>query len=443
MGTVFVFDMDGVLIDSVPLHYKAYQTFARRFQMRATPEEFDLLNGKKLSEIVSHLKAAHRLSPAVPELARRYDQAMETAYAKATLTSGVRAVLQRLRCMQCRLALASSATRRLIEFVLKRFKLTSSFDAIVSGDEVTHAKPSPEIYERVRSLFGPGDYYVLEDSQHGIDAAMAAHMRVIRFDPLNRRAAHRTVKAISRMSELPAVIERAQRRCRMIAARRHIEVRVASRPLALSSDQQRAAQELWRHATMQNPSLFDGTMLSYLSHRIERDKMVIECCLTRYSYFLAQLRDPTLELALFPLTVSGVIVDEQRNTLVGKRASHVTEYQGWYEFVPSGGISADKVERKRVLFRKQLEEEFQEEVGLPLARIRAIEPRSLLFDVAHRLYVISCAITLTGDLKTSRPMRRCREHEALHVVPRAKLSGFMQEHPMIPTSRLVAERFLR
>lgn len=444
MSTVFVFDMDGVLIDSVRLHYDVYRAFVKRYGVRDRREEFNLLNGKKLSEIASHLKTAHRLLPAASELAKRYDGEMKTACAKAPLMRGVRAALGRLRRAKCRVALASSATRRHIESVLRRFKLASSFDVIVSGDDVARAKPSPDIYEEVRRHFGAShDYCVLEDSDAGVAAARAAGMRVIRFDPLKRSATHPTVETVSRMQDIPRIIDGVHAPGRMVASHHTIEVRIAPRRLSLSPRQERASQTRWTHAAARNPSLFNGTIIGYLSHHISRNKLVIECVRTKYKYFLAQLQDPALRLPVFPLTVGGVIVDERGNTLVGRRAATVTEYPGWYEFVPSGGISADKVARGRILFQKQLEEEFTEEVGLPVARISAIEPCSLVLDVQHQLYVIGCTIRLTGDLTAIRPRRRRTEHEALHIIHRTTLHRFMESHRMIPTSRLIAERIAR
>ncbi len=442
MDTVFVFDMDGVLIDSVPLHYDVYRAFVRRYGVRDSREEFNRLNGKKLLEIVSHLKTAHRLSPAASELATRYDGQMRAVYAKAPLTQGMRAALRRLRRARYRVALASSATRRHIEFVLRRFKLASYFDLIVSGDDVRRAKPSPDIYEAVRTRFGAEhDYYVVEDSDHGVAAALAAGMRVIRFDPLKRRAPHPAVETVSRIQDVSTIIENGHASCRMVACHHRIEARLAPRRLSLSPQQKRASQRLWAQATARNPSLFNGTIISYLSHRVGRDALVIDCLRTEYQYFLAQLQDPALRLRVFPLTVAGAIIDERGNTLIGRRAPTVTEYPGAYEFVPSGSISADKIARGRVRFDQQLAEEFEEEVGLSPARIRAIEPFSLMLDVTHRLYVIGCTMALSGDLQVVRPRRR--EHDILHVIHRTALPRFLAGHQMIPTSRLIAQRLAR
>ena len=89
--------------------------------------------------------------------------------------------------------------------------------------------------------------------------------------------------------------------------------------------------------------LFDGEIICYKSHVKKNGKVLIDCYISQYKYYFSQLQKPELNLEIYPIGVSGVIIDNNNNTIVGLR-NNVTEYKGFYEFVPSGSISSSKIE---------------------------------------------------------------------------------------------------
>jgi len=94
--------------------------------------------------------------------------------------SGVREFLERLAASGYRLAVVSSATRPEMEAVLENTRIRRFFDVLVSAEDVTHPKPSPEPYRRALELLSvqPDSAVAFEDSQTGIDSALAAGLDV-------------------------------------------------------------------------------------------------------------------------------------------------------------------------------------------------------------------------------------------------------------------------
>jgi len=83
-------------------------------------------------------------------------------------------------------ALVSSSPHRWIDYVLERFEIRGSFDAVVSADDVDGpSKPAPTIYEHAAGELGidPTECVAVEDSEHGVAAATAAGMTVIGYVP--------------------------------------------------------------------------------------------------------------------------------------------------------------------------------------------------------------------------------------------------------------------
>jgi HAD superfamily hydrolase (TIGR01509 family) len=182
-GRLVVFDLDGVVLDTVPALFDCYLGFLARFGRTGTRAEFERLNGPSLPEIIVHLRREHGLPSPAEELLAAYKNDLRAAYQRAHPMAGVDEVLVALADAGARLALATAADRSLVEAVLSLWGLGPRFACVVTGSEVKAAKPSPEIYLRVREHFGGMDGVAIEDSANGMRAASAAGMHVIAFGP--------------------------------------------------------------------------------------------------------------------------------------------------------------------------------------------------------------------------------------------------------------------
>ncbi len=180
--TAAIFDMDGTLLDNMPLHFRAFQIFIERYGLRRPPADVAVrLIGKRNSEILPVLFERSL----TPEEVARYSQEKEQIYremlAGVAPLPGLLRFLDLLDQRQVRIGLATSAPRENVAPTLEALGIANRFSAITLGEEVPHGKPAPDIFlEAAQRLGHPADRcIVFEDSHAGIAAAHAAGMRCV------------------------------------------------------------------------------------------------------------------------------------------------------------------------------------------------------------------------------------------------------------------------
>lgn len=177
-----IFDMDGVIIDSNPLHRAAWLEYNRRHGIETTDAMQARMYGKRNDEIVRDFFGASLTDAEVTrhgaDKERLYREMMSPRIADA-LVPGLRDFLAIHRDLP--LALATNAEPANVDFVLDDARLRDFFRVIVDGHQVSRPKPHPEIYLRAADLLGvpPESCLVFEDSHTGVDAGLSAGMRVI------------------------------------------------------------------------------------------------------------------------------------------------------------------------------------------------------------------------------------------------------------------------
>lgn len=176
-----LFDMDGLMVDSEPLWFEVERDFARARGGDFTPELAGECVGRGLANT---LAVMHRTCGFPVDPARDAADIVERFIVRVgdlALKPGFLELFDEARACCVPRALASSSARRLVEATLDRFGLRERFDAVVSGDDVVHHKPAPDIFlEAARRLgVAPPGCVVLEDSASGVRAARAAGMPVI------------------------------------------------------------------------------------------------------------------------------------------------------------------------------------------------------------------------------------------------------------------------
>lgn len=176
----FLWDMDGLLVDSEPLWYRVERDFAARRGGAFTEEHARHNIGKGIRHTVHFM---HELFGFPVDVERDVDEMIEDFIRRSgelALKPGARALLDRTKGTHRR-AVASSSHRHLIEKTLGAFDLVPEFDAIVSGQDIAHPKPAPDIFLRAADLLGVpiAECVVLEDSLAGVTAGRAAGAIVI------------------------------------------------------------------------------------------------------------------------------------------------------------------------------------------------------------------------------------------------------------------------
>lgn len=173
--------MDGVLVDSMPFHVRAWEAYLSRLGRDAT-----LLNARMhgkhndelLREIFGEALTAGQIHAMSEEKEALYRELISDRL-EASLLPGIRQFLDQNAGL--RKAVASNAVAANVDYVLDAAGLRGHFEYAVNGQQVSRGKPHPEIYLKAASLLGlePQTCLVFEDSQTGIDAARAAGMRVV------------------------------------------------------------------------------------------------------------------------------------------------------------------------------------------------------------------------------------------------------------------------
>ena len=181
-GLALIFDMDGVIVDSNPIHKEAWAAYNRRFGIETSEAMHQRMYGRRNDDIVRDFFGPQL----TPEEVHEHGAAKERLYrelmgpsVRESLVPGVVEFLARHRGLP--IAMATSAEPENVEFLLEAAGLRPYFRAIVDGHQVHDPKPHPEIYLKAAELLqaSPRDCVAFEDSFAGIQSARAAGMMVV------------------------------------------------------------------------------------------------------------------------------------------------------------------------------------------------------------------------------------------------------------------------
>ena len=174
-----IFDMDGVIVDTEPVHRYAYYKQFEELDIEVTEAMYTSFTGFSTRNTFQTLKEQFQLTHEVENLIQRkrniFNDAFDTKE-DLELLDGVRTLIEDLHQNGIQLILASSASKVTIDRVFTRFGLHDFFTHIVSGEDFPKSKPHPAIFEHAASLStAPKENcIVIEDSTNGVRAAKAA-----------------------------------------------------------------------------------------------------------------------------------------------------------------------------------------------------------------------------------------------------------------------------
>jgi HAD superfamily hydrolase (TIGR01509 family) len=176
-----IFDLDGVLADSEPWWSDIDAKLLAEYRVPYRGEYHRNVLGVSYRLAVEFYKKAFGLSVPTEEMMRRRGEIATQFFAnRVGLFPSAKEVIEELRQMNLRLAVATSSVSASARPFLNRHQLTPFFEVIVTGDEIERGKPHPDIYLRTAEKLGVAAdaCLVIEDALPGIAAAKAANMRV-------------------------------------------------------------------------------------------------------------------------------------------------------------------------------------------------------------------------------------------------------------------------
>ena len=182
----FIFDLDGVIVFTDNLHYKAWKEMADDMNIYFDEEINNRLRGVSRADSLEIILEKYNGAPLSQEKKSELMEKKNNTYRKLLetmtpddVTDEVRNTLAELRRRGCKLAVGSSSKNA--RFILEKVQLIDAFDEISDGNNITKSKPDPEVFvkagEYLKDVFA--NCIVVEDAYAGIDAAKAAGMTAV------------------------------------------------------------------------------------------------------------------------------------------------------------------------------------------------------------------------------------------------------------------------
>ena len=187
-----IFDMDGVIVDTEPVHHYAYDLHFKQLNIPITPEMYASFTGNSTKNIFERLKAEFNLEEDVQKLVETKRNLFNDAFDSKEdlyLLDGVEDLIKELHANGMQLVLASSSATVTINRIFNRFGLHHYFTHIVSGEDFPKSKPHPAIFQHAAFLANTPveQCIVIEDSTNGVAAAKAAGIYCVGYDSVNSK----------------------------------------------------------------------------------------------------------------------------------------------------------------------------------------------------------------------------------------------------------------
>ncbi len=187
-----IFDMDGVIVDTEPVHHFAFNEHFKELNIEVSPEMYASFTGNSTKNVFEKLIQTFDLKEDIEVLINQKRHLFNQAFDKKEdlfLLDGVLDLIKDLHKNGILLVLASSSAKVTIERIFNRFDLHQYFSHIVSGEDFPKSKPNPAIFNHSAFISNTNieNCIVIEDSTNGIKAAKSAGIFCVGYDSLNSK----------------------------------------------------------------------------------------------------------------------------------------------------------------------------------------------------------------------------------------------------------------
>jgi len=186
MIDTIIFDMDGVLIDSEPAYFDVENELFNKLGLQIPRELHESFVGMTMPTIWGIIKAKNDLPHSIEELVKMHQKGIYDYFIqinKLQPISGIPVLIKHLDDKGFKLAVASSTNIKLVKIILTKLEIEHFFQAVCGGDEVVNGKPAPDVFllAATKLASAPEECLVWEDSCNGVQAAIAANMKIIGY----------------------------------------------------------------------------------------------------------------------------------------------------------------------------------------------------------------------------------------------------------------------
>ncbi len=187
-----IFDMDGVIVNSEPLHHLAYKNMFKEFKLEVSNSLYESFTGQSTHSICKQLCEIFNLNDDPNLLVQSKRKHFKVIFDNDTsfqMIDGALELIQDYFYNKITLVLASSASMTNIDRVFEKFDLNKYFKSKISGADLKESKPNPEIFVKAAKLTGHSkeECIVIEDSTNGIVAAKSAGIYCVGYNSFNSK----------------------------------------------------------------------------------------------------------------------------------------------------------------------------------------------------------------------------------------------------------------
>ena len=188
----YIFDLDGTLVDTMPLHYRAWDAAMRKAGLTCPLDEelFYSLGGVPTRRVAELIAAHYRLTIDPHAVFDHKESLFRGLQADAKLIEPVVAIARRV-ALTHPVSIASGGPRDIVHRMLGLAGLAPLFKVVITPEDVAHGKPAPDMFLLAAQRMGvaPGKCLVFEDAEPGMRAAEAAGMQWVRVPSRKKSAA--------------------------------------------------------------------------------------------------------------------------------------------------------------------------------------------------------------------------------------------------------------
>ncbi len=354
MNKGIIFDFDGVIVASVRGLFEIYNEVKIELGIKDKNEDLTCLNGLTIKQICLHLNEKYKLNKMQEEIQSIYDNKLVSLYSVCETNKNVLNLIRMLKLKNIPMSIGSSCPSKYIDIVLGRLGITDYFECVISGDDISYGKPNPEVFIKCIGLSSFDSALVIDDSNSGVLAALAADCLIVKFD-----------KRMSKLQNLEVIMIHFDSEISYLGCDDSLVIESVKDKYELDEIERSKWNEIVNNGDYNLPLLFINPVDIKILNKLF-------CYQRDYRYLRVKMNEEEVSVA-----VTGVVSNIQGDIILGRRSLSTYQYKNRIDMVPAGGLEDGNI-------IDQLNSEWSEETSSK-EHVLWMEPRMLYLSKADRV----------------------------------------------------------